>query len=314
MDLQQIVGWADMLAYLKKERLPPSSAACVRELWNRKEPDAETGARLVGLELRHGSPVLALDLAFWILEVFGDRFDARVLALRAALASGLIESARRLLWPLIEAASGDHKRSAAVRSMWRDVSLASGRARELRAVVICEPSDLEVLIRTADRFWFDRDQMAALSVYRWAACSGTPTVKAYLRLATVREMAAGPSAVVTMLETALHRTGDPRLKARLLVVLLTLDRRREALSLLDDSGVGNSSDEVGAARSKLAAYARAQLLAADAEEIEPSREGASDGGMAVGKVRQRAGRVLATFGWHDQAVWQLRKVVEKPRR
>lgn len=314
MNVHPTSDWAEVVERLEAERRAPSEYAGLPKVWSRAVPDELTVHRLARLELRLGSPVLAMDLACWAMESFGDRPEARILAAEAAFQGGLSVTAVQLLRPLIVGlADRDQDQRRPMTGAWRDLALASGGAIELRQAVLIEPSDPEALTRTADDLWRERDHAAAMAIYRWAACSGTTVAKVYLRATSMLTGGVGLPTMVNMLESAYRRTGEARFKARLLVLLLKADRRLDAFALLDDSETFADGAETTAARNALIGYARAQLMAVDAETMDSTVAAAGDRWSAGQRRHQQAGRSLAAAGWHGPAVWVMRKATGGPK-
>lgn len=308
MDLQQSVDWGGFVGRLEAARCAPSSTDDLADLWERDVPDEGTIRRLVRLELRYGSPVLALDLAIWALNNRSDQPEMRVMAVRAAWRDGLFSLARKLLRPLIEGPGKvDNGWAEKLTVIWRDMALAEGDALGLKQAVAVDPAHLEALTRYGDQLWERRAHTEARGVYRWATCSGIPVAKAYFRVATSDPGGCGPEVAADLLQSALQRSGDPRLRGRLLVQLMALDRRDEAMALLADGEAWTESDEAVAARDSLVAYARAQLRAAAIEDLDGQDREPGDHSAERRRERHRAGADLAAAGWLGPAIWHLRK-------
>lgn len=302
MDLQDFGSWEDFATRLETERRPPSTDAGLSERWTVRTPDIESLIRLIRLEHRFGSALLAMDLACWVLETLADRPEIRILASAAAGKAGLYGTGRRLLRPLLRR----HEDDALARSVmiaWRDLALASGRTIDLKQALVIAPATVAGTVRLADELWGMKRQDQALTMYRWAIHCGTLAIKAYLRFSWPDRGLVRTEVLLEVLRAALGRTGDASLRERLLVLLRHANRRAEALALLGEGPIERIDfDEVREARSALIAYARAQLEAAAAVE---------EGDPAVRRRRsQKAGRSLAKGGWTGPAIWQLRKAVD----
>jgi|GEM_PF-932930 len=313
MDLQDASSWEEVASRLETERRPPSADADVLDRWAERTPDLESLTRLIRLEHRFGSALLAMDLGCWALDAVADRPEIRILAAAAAGKAGLHATARRLLLPLLRR-HDDKALAKSVIIAWRDQALASGRTGDLRQALTLAPATAAGLVRLADELWDAKRQDAALTMYRRAIHCGTMVNKAFLRVSSPTRGLVTPDVMIEVLLAALRRTGDPSLKGRLLVMLRLADRRAEALALLGEGAVDRSDvDEVRETRTALVAYARAQLAAVAAQESdgEPVPRN-SEGGRWSSRQRafQAAGRALAEAGWTDPAIWQLRKAVD----
>lgn len=312
MDLQDVVDWEEVSSRIEVEGRAPSAVAELRELWTRRMPDLTSLARLIRLEQRFGSALLAMDLACWALHSVADRPEIRVLAATAAARAGLTATARRILGPLL-CRHEDPALASSVVIAWRDQALASGRVSDLMQALLLAPANAAGLIRLADQWWETQDQDAGLTAYRWAICCGTVVAKAYRRASSSAAAGRRPEVTIEILRAMLRRTGDPGVRARLLVLLLQADRRVEALALLGDGAVEWAEiDELRVARSALVAYAHAQLAAVNALETEqdsPPRA-ADDRWSPRQRELQKAGRTLSAAGWNGPAIWQLRKAVD----
>lgn len=308
MNVLATSDWTEVVDRLESGSLAPSGVADLPSIWRRAMPDESTVQRLARLELRFGSPVLAMDLACWALETFGDRPETRILAAKAALQGGLSATAGRLLRPLGDSLAGcDQAERRAAADAWHDLALVSGRMTDFRRAVLLEPSDADALTRMADDLWRVRDYATAIATYRWAACSGATVAKVYLRATSRLTGSVGLSEMINMMETAHRRTGEERFKAKLLELLLKADRRLDALTLLDGGADFAVGAEATAARDALVGYARAQLLAADAEALETTVTDGKGRRSAGQRQHHQAGRSLADAGWFGPAVWQIRK-------
>lgn len=314
MDQSEHSHWTDVIGALEADRRAPSTDPGLWRSWGPTLPDADAVERLVGLELQHGEPTCAMDLACWGMAAVADRPSLRILAAVSAGRAGLFRAARALLRPLLSSASGSAPTADPVPSAWRDLAMASGRPADLLQALVLEPSDPSALMRYADHRWTIGDHDAALATYARGLCCGSQVVKAHLRVSAPERSVGRFAARIEALRAALHPGDDVRLRARLLVLLEAADRRADALEMLKDTpdGWGNTGD-AQAARRRLVAYARAQLAAAAAEEGEALPAGPRQAGEGRARQReasQRIGRALADAGWHWPAIWHLRKAAE----
>ena len=266
MDLQDAGSWEEVATRLETDRRAPSADAELCGRWTARVPDLESLVRLIRLEHRFGSALLALDLACWTLEAVADRPEVRILASAAAGKAGLHGTARRLLWPLL-GRHDDDELARSVTTAWRDQALASGRVVDLRQALVIAPATAAGTVRLADELWELKRQDEALTAYQRAIHCGTLAIKAYLRVSWPVRDGSRPEVLIEVLRSALDRTGDASLKARLLVLLRHADRRADALALLGEGPVERIDvEEVRDARAALIAYARAQLEAVAEEE------------------------------------------------
>ncbi|MEQ8813875.1 MAG: hypothetical protein RLO51_15040 [Thalassobaculum sp.] len=313
MDLQEVSSWEEVAIRLETDRRAPSADPGLSGRWAARTPDLESLIRLIRLEHRFGSALLAMDLACWALEAVADRPEVRILASAAAAKAGLHRTARRLLRPLLRR----HDDGALARSVmvaWRDQALASGRMIDLKQALVIAPATAAGTVRLADELWEMKRQDEALTAYRRAIPCGTLAIKAYLRMSWPVRDGRRPEVLIEILRAALGRTGDASLRARLLVLLHHADRRADALALLGEGPLERIDvEEVREARSALIAYARAQLEAVAEEEHAPRDTSKDRVGGDSSARRQRslkAGRALAGSGWTGPAIWQLRKAAE----
>lgn len=306
MERRRIDDWLEAVDRMERSRSAPSAMPSVAELWADAPPDAGTAARLAHLELRHGSAIIALDLATWALDVRGEDIELRLVATAAALSAGLTAAASGLLRPALVAGDRSPDQQLALTAAVRRLALESGSVAGLRRAVLLDPSDPDAPTRLADRCWAQRDQAPALHWYRRALCLGARVGKGYLRLGSSGDMIMSRSRQLDTVLAASRRSGDPRIQARQMHLLMELDDRLRALSMLDGGGAWSGMEEVRPARARMVAYARAQLQAADAEAAAAARENRARDDDGIAGARHQAGRALADAGWHDQAVWLLR--------
>lgn len=305
IDHDEFESWITSVSRLEQEaRAPSSEAGLMSALWARGVPEVKIIHRLIRLELRNGSHVMAFDLAEWALVNLPDNSDTRILAVRAALRARLFRTARLLM---VDGAHAAPPRLAGkLAKLWCDMATAEGCAVGIRQAAVLDPANMSLLTRWGNLLWERGEHVSARTAYRRSTYSGTAPAKTYFRAISRNPGGCGPEEGVELLRSALECGADSRIKARLLSELLGLDRRQEALALLLTDGDWAVTSESVEARDALVAYARAQVRAADAEKrLTASDKRTSETVMA----QHQSGVELAAAGWLGSAAWNLQKAI-----